>query len=80
MIRYSTPSRVIKASIVSRVVPAILLTMDLLDPYIRLNSDDLPTFGRPTNATFVQFSFRTDVILDILVSAMISSNKSDSPE
>ena len=35
----------------SRVVPAIDVTMERLAPLKRLNSVDLPTFGRPTKTT-----------------------------
>ena len=35
----------------SRVVPAASSTIDRVSPAIALNKDDLPTLGRPINAT-----------------------------
>src|SRR5215203_843828 len=38
-------------AITSRVVPGIAVTIERRVPVKRLNSVDLPTFGRPTNTT-----------------------------
>src|SRR5262245_3900380 len=44
-------SRRVRAETRSRVVPAVGSTMAMRLPLSQLNSDDLPTLGRPTMAT-----------------------------
>lgn len=45
--------RSMTASIESRVVPAMSLTMARLEPKRVLRMDDLPTLGRPTMAMLI---------------------------
>ena len=49
--RKRVPSHSVGWAFVSRVVPAMAVTIAFREPVMRLNSVDLPTFGRPTRTT-----------------------------
>jgi hypothetical protein len=50
----------------SRVVPAVDVTIERRLPVKRLNSVDLPTFGRPTNTTCLRFPRATAFYITVV--------------